>query len=306
MADFGRMIGCDSCFGWFYFSDVGLRKGVKLGKHYCCPRCRELEELKKRESDLTKKLETYQRLEEDLISSSKPVRKEKGKWTMPKKTSKLRTEGGQVGIPLANKFAALEARDAGNEVSEEGAIPGSQQKGEDVVIAGSSNINRFRSHVFRNSEAKVRKIDVLFASLPGSRTEHLVGRVGDMISAEKKTKVYLHVGTNDVVKKGTTEIIENFRRIIRECKSGDRDVDVAVCSIPPRFDQGDYVFSKSMSVNNLLIRTCQDEGAEFFDLEPAFRRCRGEVIGRDGVHYSQAGAEIVGKALAVSIADFLG
>ena len=61
-----------------------------------------------------------------------------------------------------------------------------------------------------------------------------------------------------------------------------------------------------MSVNNLLIRTCKDEGAEFIDLEPAFGGCRGGVIGRDGVHYSQAGAEIVGKALAVSIADFLG
>ena len=301
------MVGCDICFGWFYYCDVEESpEQIEAMDRYHCRRCIELEELKKREKDLTKQLASYQRLEEDIVSSSKPVRK--GEWVLPKRTAKpLRKVSGQPDVPLSNAFSALDSKqDEGKEVSGEVVIPGSQQKGKEVIIAGSSNINRFRSHVFRNSKARVSKADVLFACLPGSRTEHLVGRMDRMINAEKKTKVFLHIGTNDVVKKGTSEIIGNFRRIIRECKSGDRDVDVAVCSIPPRFDQGDYVFSKSMSVNNLLIRTCKDEGAEFIDLEPAFGGCRGGVIGRDGVHYSQAGAEIVGKALAVSIADFLG
>ena len=297
---------CDNCDGCHEFSTTGLKcKPEEVGsvpwlckvcievsrwrdlvkckycmglfnaamvKGSCCDRCREIGK--------------YRQLEMDLISGSAPLKKEE--WENPKKPAK-RTDGrGAVGCSVSNRFAPLQCKE------------------KEVIVAGSSNVNRFSSFIFRNSEAVVRKSDVTFACLPGARTEHFVERMKDIVSERKKAKVYLHVGTNDVVKKGTTEIVKNMKRIVRECKTGDGEIEVAVCSIPPRFDQGDYVFSKSISVNHLLSSMCKQEGAEFLDLEPAFGGCRGDLMGKDGVHYSRSGSAAVGKYLAVSISSFLG
>ena len=78
-----------------------------------------------------------------------------------------------------------------------------------------------------------------------------------------------------------------------------------MCSIPPRFDRGEYVHRKSNSVNDLLSVACREMQAEFLDMRPVFRECHDGVMGRDGVHYSRAGAKVVGKSLAANIVSFL-
>ena len=286
MAGFANMVGCDWCRGWFYYCDVGLKKGVKLPRKYCCPRCVELEALKKREEELTKKMSTYQRLEKDLVSSSKAVRQEG--WQVPKKTAKSTIREAAVEVPVKNRYAELQ-----------------REERKEVIVVGSSNVNRFSGFVFKNGGAKVERKDVGFGCFPGASTHHLIGKMKRMVPKKRKAKVYIHVGTNDVVSKNSAEIVSNTKKLIAECKSANQDVEVAVCSIPPRFDRGEYVHRKSTSVNDLLSAACREMDAEFLDLRPAFRECRGEVMGRDGVHYSRAGAEVVGKSLAVNIVSFL-
>ena len=300
-------VHCDGCFGCYKFTDTGLKckpseiESVSWSCQVCIEvsRWRELVKCMNCEGYFSssvvkgsvcnrcREVGPYRQLVEDLMSKGKSVKKEE-EWRKPKKPAKRTDEGGAVGCSVSNRFAPLQCKE------------------KEVIVAGSSNVNRFSSFIFRNSEAVVRRSDVTFACLPGARTEHFVERMKGIVSKRKKAKVYLHVGTNDVVKKGTTEIVDNMKRIVRECKSGDGEIEVAVCSIPPRFDQGDYVFSKSISVNHLLSSMCKQEGAEFLDLEPAFGGCRGDLMGRDGVHYSRSGSAAVGKYLAVSISSFLG
>ena len=127
----------------------------------CCDRCREMGK--------------YRRLECDLVSGSTPVQK-KEEWKVPKKSAKRTVGKGAVGCSVSNRFTPLQCKE------------------KEVVIAGSSNVNRFSSYIFQNSEANVGRGDVVFTCLPGARTEHFVGRMKRIVSRRKKAKVYLHVG----------------------------------------------------------------------------------------------------------------
>ena len=222
------------------------------------------------------------------MSKGKSVKKEE-EWKIPKRTFRNPARKSAVGVPVVNRYAVLQ----------------SKEERKEVIITGSSNVNRFSSFVFQNSDARLDRKDVGFACFPGAKTEHMIGRMKRMVSGRKKAKIFIHVGTNDVVSKRSSEIVGNTKQLIAECKSANQNVEVAVCSIPPRFDRGEYVHRKSTFVNDLLSAACREMDAEFVDLRPAFLKCHGGVIGKDGVHYSRAGAEVVGKFLAGKISSFL-
>lgn len=130
------------------------------------------------------------------------------------------------------------------------------------------------------------------------------GKVSSMVKKERKTKVFIHVGTNDMVRKGEEEIIDNMRSLIQECRSAGKEVEVAVCSIPSRRDRGPMVWRKSEAVNNRLFSICREERVEYIDLRGYLISCR-HPLARDGVHYSMEGAKAVGECLANNIFSFL-
>ena len=272
------MIVCDVCMGWYYFSVVGLTRTPEemKGVDYTCPRCAELEELKARhELEVT-----------DLKTRLRELEEREGGWQLPKKTATAMNASARPTLNAShrNSFSVLQHDEGGEETRE-------------VVIMGSSNVRRFDRFV----RGKRRKRTKIF-SFPGAKTKDLMGKIGDKVDRSTKTKVFLHVGTNDTVRENSEQIIKNLECLIHEAK--DANAEVAVCSIPSRQDNG-VAFSRAEGINNRLAGICKSNGAEFVDLRGYLVSCR-HWLNKDGVHYSERGGAIVGERLGELIDAFLG
>ena len=271
-----HMIVCDGCKGWFYFSDVGITKTPEEMKSvdYRCPRCTEMVELKAR----------HERDVADLMNRLQELEEREGGWQLPKKTANVTNASASFNARQSNSFSVLQDEEGGE---------GSRQ----VVIIGSSNVRRLDKFV----RGKRRSRTKIF-SFSGAKTEDLIGKVEDKVNRSTKTKVFLHVGTNDTVRGNSEQIIRNIEALIQEAK--DANAEVAVCSIPSRRDNG-VAFSRAEGINNRLSGICRSKGADFVDLRGYLVSCR-HWMHKDGVHYSERGAAIVGERLGELIDGFLG
>ena len=74
----------------------------------------------------------------------------------------------------------------------------------------------------------------------------------------------------------------------------------ALCQV--KKDRGDYIYSRSESVNDHLGKLCRSEGANYIDLSVWGK----DLLGRDGVLFSHYGAHQVGYKLSSIINSFLG
>ena len=154
--------------------------------------------------------------------------------------------------------------------------------------------------IYRKKERR-NKVDVF--SYPGAKTSDLQGKVRKTVGGGK-TKVILHIGTNDTVKAGSEKIIKNIVSLIQEAKDANKDAEVGVCSIPSRTDN-EVAFSRAEGINNRLGEICRNAGAEFIDLRGYLVSCRWWRA-RDGVHYSEEGARIAGERIGEITDSFLG
>ncbi len=264
---------CEDCEGWFLFQSCGVDCTLEEmnSKNFVCLKCNKVLVLEKKVLDLEARVDEMEG------------------WEKVKKGAKMSAgdkQGEQSKPAVNNRFSILDDKD--------------DRK---VVILGSSNVNRFNSVICRN---EVRRSKTAFAAFPGGKIDDVVQRVRKVVgTVKKKTKVIFHVGTNDMAKRGSEEVLNDFQTMIKKVKTDNPLVDVAICSVPNRTDRGGVVWSRSEGVNNRLFNVCRMEGAEFIDL-------RGVLAGsttwlsKDGVHYSREGAEIVGKRLGEVIDSFLG
>lgn len=194
-------------------------------------------------------------------------------------------KGLEEGIPTSNKFAAL------GEVERR------------VLVVGDSNVHRLKSPIL-NSVKEKNKITIVGVS--GAR----VSKCEQVITTElakvksSKVKVIVNVGTNDVGKLASQEVLSKFKNLIRTVKRLRTGVDVALCTIPSRKDEGTYIYSRSESINNQLAKLCAEEGASVIDSRLKTTRLK-HMLGWDGVHYTREGAQVVGSLIGRVAESFL-
>ncbi len=270
-------VQCDDCEGWYLFESCSLHCTFEemASKNFTCKKCVRVLFLEKKVLELETRV--------DKIEGWEKVRK--GAKAAEKKDEK------QGICQENNRYLALQDKVDSNEDDRK------------VVIVGASNVNRFNSVICRNEK---RRRKTAFAAFPGGKIKDVDERVRKIVgTAKNKTKVIFHVGTNDMAKRGSEEVLKDFRCLIRKVKTCNSLVDVAVCSVPNRTDRGGAVWSRSEGVNNRLFNVCRMEGAEFIDLRGVLAGSK-TWLAKDGVHYSREGAEIVGKRLSEVINSFLG
>lgn len=210
-----------------------------------------------------------------------------------------------------NKFEALDLEegeiatdsenlDVDRECQVEGSRSRSSSKPKAVIVIGDSNVRRLDGPIKRNLKS-VDRSKVSIESYSGIGTDRLVDKVTAAVTKEesKDVKVIVHVGTNDVTKMGSQELLAKLGRLIRAAKDARTGISVEVCKVPSRTDKGNYIFSRSESVNCQLARLCRENGASCLDLG-------GYRLGVDGVHYNTLGATSVSSNIAKSIISFLG
>ena len=111
----------------------------------------------------------------------------------------------------------------------------------------------------------------------------------------------LHVGTNDLSRKGSEEIAVNIAKLAQLSKYRSGAKQVLICSVTPRGDLGSFIFSRSESVNNRLCSLCTSmPGVRFIDLREQLDGCPFAGLARDALHYNRAGASRVLKELVHS------
>ena len=95
-------------------------------------------------------------------------------------------------------------------------------------------------------------------------------------------------------------MLERLKTLVKAAKEVRAGINVTVCSIPNRIDQGTYIFSRSESVNSQLGNLTKAWGASFLDLSYIDRKVGG-FLSRDGVHYNIGAQNVVATRLAQEI-----
>ena len=200
-----------------------------------------------------------------------------------------------------NKFACLE-----NESESKTCVTENAREEKKVIVIGDSNIKRVEIPILKSLKPENKK-HLFVTKRSGAKVAECERRLVTALKEECKArnvKVIVHVGTNDVQRTGSEVLLGKIRNLIRAAKDSRSGVDMTICSIPSRVDKGGFVFSRSESVNSRLTTICKEEGATHLDLSHELRKCRFP-LGRDGVHYSWKGAQVVGTLIGEVANNFL-
>ena len=168
-----------------------------------------------------------------------------------------------------------------------------------LLIIGDSNVQRLEGIGSQRPGSQT------FCSISGATTDHVKQHLGSAVSACDAKEVVIHVGTNDVVRKGSEEVVKDMLDLALETKGQDGVRKVYVCSITPRKDRGSFIFSRSESINNRLRHLCPKSNIVFIDLRAKLERCQFGGLARDTVHYNRAGATQALKMITESAGHFL-
>ena len=111
----------------------------------------------------------------------------------------------------------------------------------------------------------------------------------------------VHVGTNDVDKKGSEEVMGRYRELVRELKRV-RVGQIVVSRILPV--RGGYTRS-NRRISIKLQALCQEEGVGFLNMWEYFEKGDG-LFSKDGLHLNKRGAAVLGKGFLRALGDGIG
>ena len=115
--------------------------------------------------------------------------------------------------------------------------------------------------------------------------------------------VLVHVGTNDVDKKGSEEVMGRYRELVRELKRVRVGQIVLSGILPVR---GGYTRNnRRISINLRLQALCQAEGVGFLNMWEHFEQGDG-LFSKDGLHLNKRGAAVLGKGFLRALGDGIG
>ena len=129
----------------------------------------------------------------------------------------------------------------------------------------------------------------------GGRIDDVVDAVGKVSDqAPPNTTYVVHVGTNDVLRCRSEELLAKYKTLIQSFK--DKSQNVIISGIIPRMGVNQRFSNIATSTNRRLANLCREEGIEFVDTWNSFYYDRS-LFSKDGVHLNQVGAARFGRLL---------
>ena len=202
------------------------------------------------------------------------------------------------------------------EVGETGA-KGSGQNGMEGIERKSYSAAvlegvRKRARVFvgdsivRKIDRVLNKGDDVVACLPGAKIEAITERVKNIVGSGKGGSVFVHVGTNNVEREGTTAIVRKYRQLVRTLKQ-TRVEQVILSGILPVMGRRGHKYRncRGMAINMLVQKLCREEEVGFVDLWGSFVG-RADMYMKDGLHLSGKGAAVFADKLSAAVDSDLG
>ena len=138
--------------------------------------------------------------------------------------------------------------------------------------------------------------------IPGGGVDDVIAAVDAVSSqAPANTTYVIHVGTNDVQRTRSEELLEKYRKMMRTYK--EKSNKVVVSGIIPRRQAGSRFYACASSLNRRLENLCKDENVGFVSTWDNFYYDPSLFSG-DGLHLSPIGAARFGRLLDDAVRDY--
>ena len=108
-----------------------------------------------------------------------------------------------------------------------------ENRSQSLLVIGDSNVRRL--------QASNNCPGTKFHSISGATTEHVAQDLGHAIDMCGAAQVVLHVGTNDIARKGSEGIAKSILGLAQQAKDHAGVRQVYICSVTPRKDLGSFV-----------------------------------------------------------------
>ena len=144
-------------------------------------------------------------------------------------------------------------------------LSGGEKVREETCVIGDSIVRLVDDVVCRKGPPKCVRI-----SLPGAGIHDVRNRVASVVGPGKEGAVLVHVGTNDVDKKGSEEVMGRYQELVRELKRVrvGQIVLSGILSV-----RGGYTRNNSRISSNLRLQAlCQEEGVGFLNMWEHFEQ----------------------------------
>ena len=186
----------------------------------------------------------------------------------------------------------------GDKVNRFAVLSGGDKVREETCVIGDSIVRLVDDVVCRKGPPKCVRI-----CLPGAGIQDVRNRVASVVGPGKGGAVLVHVGTNDVDKKGSEEVMGRYRELVRELKRVRVGQIVLSGILPVR---GGYTRNnRRISINLRLQALCQAEGVGFLNMWEHFEQGDG-LFSKDGLHLNKRGAAVLGKGFLRALGDGIG
>ena len=130
----------------------------------------------------------------------------------------------------------------------------------------------------------------------------MIAAVDDVSSqAPANTTYVIHVGTNDVQRTRSEELLDKYRKMMRTYK--EKSNKVILSGIIPRRQAGSRFYACASSLNRRLENLCKDENVGFVSTWDNFYYDPSLFSG-DGLHLSPIGAARFGRLLDDAVRDY--
>ena len=138
--------------------------------------------------------------------------------------------------------------------------------------------------------------------IPGGGMQDVIDAVKEVTDQAPATTTYvIHVGTNDVQRFRSEELLDKYRQMIRAYKV--KSSNVILSGIIPRRQAGHRFYSFASSINRRLANLCSEENVGFVNTWDHFYY-DASLFSNDGLHLSQVGAARFGRLLDDAVRDF--
>lgn len=180
------------------------------------------------------------------------------------------------------------------------SIPGFENPDEpEIRLVGDSLVRgQLDSFCGRNPQRRRR------FCVPGGRIEDVSNAVDIFTDKAPDNATYvLHVGTNDISTKSTSEeILRKYRALMKKMR--EKTKNIIFSGILPRLTSDESNLGRAKYVNNILKSFCKEEGFYFADFWNDFYG-QADLFLRDGLHLNAIGEARFGRLLNKSVCTFL-
>ena len=160
--------------------------------------------------------------------------------------------------------------------------------------------------IVRKTDRVLIKGDDVVVCLPGAKIEAITEKVENIVGSGKGRSVLVHVGTNNVEREDTTDIVRKHRNLVRTLKQ-TRVEQVILSGILPVIGRRGHRYRncRGMAINVLVEKLCREEDVDFVDLWGSFVG-RADMYMKDGLHLSGKGAAVFADGLSAAVDSGMG